>query len=199
MYLRSLLCRLDGFERLAFDRFEEHFTKLPARLGINQSNLVYLTAESPTVLTKVDPAKTYVIGGIVDHNRMKGLCHSLALRAGLATARLPIQEHLVNHCRTVITVNQVFEILLHAQETPEATAVDWTTILKEVLPARSGWKERANKDKAGGASKPDDEEEDEKQQEREDDERNQRLEKQAEAEAGDEDADLDDAEACTDV
>ena len=106
MYTRALLSRLDGFDRLAFDRFESHFLALPASAGVARSQLVYLTAESPTVLTRLDPAKVYVIGGIVDHNRMKGLCHALAAKHQLATARLPIQENLVNLRRTVITVNQ---------------------------------------------------------------------------------------------
>jgi tRNA (guanine9-N1)-methyltransferase len=97
----SLLSRLDGFDRLLFDRTSCHFAAAyPA------SSLIYLTAESDNVLTKLDPQKIYVIGGLVDHNRMKGICHAQAIKAGLTTARLPIQEFLVNERRTVITVNQ---------------------------------------------------------------------------------------------
>jgi tRNA (guanine9-N1)-methyltransferase len=36
-----------------------------------REELVYLTADSPNVLSQVDPAKVYVIGGIVDRNRYK--------------------------------------------------------------------------------------------------------------------------------
>jgi hypothetical protein len=37
------------------------------------------TAESPNVMDKVDPSAIYVIGGIVDHNRLKGIAHEKAL------------------------------------------------------------------------------------------------------------------------
>jgi len=176
-----VLSRLDGFDRLAFDRSESHFTALG---NVRRDQLVYLTAESDTVITALDKDKVYVIGGIVDHNRMKGLCHSMAAAAQppLPTARLPIPEYLVNHRRTVITVNQVFEILLRAQE--KDGPVDWAAVLKEVLPARSNWQERTS---AAPSDKKGDEEADEERQEAEDEARNDRLEQQ-EAAATNEDA-----------
>lgn len=107
---RTLLSRLDGFDRLAFDRTPQHFADC-----FPLEECVYLIAESPNVLRELDPNKVYIIGGIVDHNRLKGLCHSMTsslpeachgLPKGLQTARLPIQEYLVQDKRTVITVNQ---------------------------------------------------------------------------------------------
>lgn len=98
---RSVLQRMDGFDRLALDRTTAAYTDCFPR-----SSLVYLTAESPNVIDKLDPSKVYIIGGIVDHNRMKGLCHRLATEGDIPTARLPIPEFLVNDKRTVITVNQ---------------------------------------------------------------------------------------------
>lgn len=37
----------------------------------DKKDLVYLSPESPNVLTEIDHAKVYVIGGLVDHNRLK--------------------------------------------------------------------------------------------------------------------------------
>jgi tRNA (guanine9-N1)-methyltransferase len=36
-------------------------------------DLVYLTAEATDVLQDLDPKRVYIIGGIVDHNRLKVL------------------------------------------------------------------------------------------------------------------------------
>lgn len=131
---RTILKRMDGFERLPFDRTRRHFKEC-----FDHSSLVYLTAESPTVLDRLDPNDVYIIGGIVDHNRMKGLCHQLATNSNIRTARLPLPEFMVNDRRTVITVNQVFEILVEFGSRADG---DWGKVFKAILPARANWKER---------------------------------------------------------
>lgn len=40
-------------------------------LDAAMQNLVYLSPDSPNVLTALDASKTYVIGGIVDKSRKK--------------------------------------------------------------------------------------------------------------------------------
>jgi tRNA (guanine9-N1)-methyltransferase len=54
------------------------------------SSLVYLTADSPDELQELDPSKVYVVGGLVDRNRHKGVCYEKAREQGIATAKLPI-------------------------------------------------------------------------------------------------------------
>ena len=44
-----------------------------------REKLVYLTAESPHTLCALEPDKVYIIGGLVDHNRLKGACYNKAV------------------------------------------------------------------------------------------------------------------------
>ena len=111
----------------------------------SQEDLVYLTSESPNVLSEVDESKAYIIGGLVDHNHHKGLCYNLAVERGIAHARLPISECVKLKSRTVITVNHVFEIMLLYSQTK-----DWKESLVQVLPAR---KMEGHKKTGNGAQK----------------------------------------------
>jgi len=64
-------------------------------------DLVYLTADSPDELAELDSSKVYILGGLVDRNRHKGICYKRAQEAGVATARLPISQHMKLHSSTV--------------------------------------------------------------------------------------------------
>lgn len=75
---------------------------------VPQTSIVYLTGDSPNVLDTLTPGETYILGGIVDHNRYKHLCLDRAERAGVRHAQLPIAEHMpALRTRKVLTVNQV--------------------------------------------------------------------------------------------
>jgi tRNA (guanine9-N1)-methyltransferase len=102
---------------------------------------VYLTAESTNVLQTLDDDTVYVIGGLVDHNRLKGVCHERAVERGIATAQLPIAEYLAMSSRKVLTVNHVFEILIRFRDSG-----DWLTTLQKVIPARKGAAVKDEKD-----------------------------------------------------
>jgi len=100
----------------------------------NPPDIVYLTADSENVLDVLDESKIYVIGGLLDHNRHKGLCHSIALKHGYGHARLPITENLQLQTRKVLTINQVFEILVRVGSRGQS----WQDALFEVIPKRKG-------------------------------------------------------------
>lgn len=93
--------------------------------------LVYLTADSPDTIETLDQDKIYIIGGIVDRNRHKGITLKAAQEAGIATARLPIREYITLDSSAVLTVNQVFEMVAAWVDTK-----DWATAIKSVIPAR---------------------------------------------------------------
>jgi tRNA (guanine9-N1)-methyltransferase len=102
-----------------------------------KEKIVYLTAESDNVLETLDVDTKYIVGGVVDHNRHKGHCHHLAVDNGVRTARLPIDEYMsraATGSRQVITVNQVFQILLEFNATRS-----WSAALGKAMPQRKGF------------------------------------------------------------
>ncbi|PWO00128.1 guanine-N1--methyltransferase, partial [Tilletiopsis washingtonensis] len=105
----------------------------PPRFAPN--DVVYLTPDTDETLDELEEGKLYVIGGIVDRNRHKHLCLERAKALGVRVARLPIDAaHLGERAlapRAVLTVNQVFDILLGWIETRE-----WGAALDRGLPSR---------------------------------------------------------------
>jgi len=66
----------------------QSFSTLP------RDRLVYLTHDATNVLWEVQIGTAYIVGGLVDRNRHKGITAKKALSLGLPTARLPIEEAL---------------------------------------------------------------------------------------------------------
>ena len=114
-----------------YGNWDIHVKTEPYSDVFKQEDVVYLTSDSPNVLSEIDESKAYIIGGLVDHNHHKGLCYELAVQRGFAHAQLPITEFVKLKSRKVITVNQVFEILLQFTETN-----DWKEAFYKVIPAR---------------------------------------------------------------
>ena len=80
----------------------------------------------------------YIIGGLVDHNNHKGLCHRLALEKGVSHARFPIQEAGIEmKTRQVLTIDHVFRII----GAVASEGKSWKEALIETLPNRKGAKE----------------------------------------------------------
>lgn len=100
-----------------------------------KTDVIYLTADTDNTIETLETGKTYVIGGIVDRNRYKHLCARKAQELGIPVARLPIDPSFLDgqkmNARKVLTVNQVFAILVGWTETR-----DWTEALKRGLPTR---------------------------------------------------------------
>lgn len=139
--MRLLISSFCGKSRSMFDQirgctnWDENSIQLKKEhyLDIFQDKekIVYLTSESPNVLTRLEEDNVYIIGGLVDHNAQKGLCHRLAEEKGLKHARLPIDEYVVMKTRKVLTINHVFEIMLKFTESG-----DWEKSFFHVIPKR---------------------------------------------------------------
>lgn len=62
---------------------------------IARSDAIYLTADTDDTLETLEAGKTYIIGGIVDKNRYKGLCRAKADRLGIRAAKLPLSHDML--------------------------------------------------------------------------------------------------------
>jgi tRNA (guanine9-N1)-methyltransferase len=107
----------------------------------NLHNLVYLTSDSENSIAELDNGKIYVIGGIVDRNRLVRAARTRADKLGIPTAKLPLSEHLAKMPTTrVLTCNHVFDILLRYR----LCGNDWCEALRAVLPPRKEAEFRTN-------------------------------------------------------
>lgn len=147
----------DSTETQAKHRSSSHPAYKPLA---DAAEVIYLTSDSPYTLSELKPFHTYVIGGIVDKNRHKGLCYKAAmdkdrqLRAetsseaymdpckikNIKTAKLPIGEYMAMTSRHVLATNHVVEIMLNWLETN-----DWGQAFLNVIPKRKGGQLRADK------------------------------------------------------
>ncbi|KAF9360397.1 tRNA (guanine(9)-N(1))-methyltransferase [Mortierella sp. AD094] len=105
---------------------EEKLATIPA-----VKKVVYLSADSPNTITHLEEGTCYVLGGIVDKNRYPNLCQNKAEELNIETAQLPIGEYIQLSSRRILTVNQVFEILLRFIE-----CNDWKEAFLKVIPQR---------------------------------------------------------------
>lgn len=122
---------ISGFDNWFITRTPDHYLDYFKADNGDRGRLVYLTADSENELTELDDSKIYVIGGLVDHNKYKGLCERQARNAGIPTARLPINRHMQLATSAVLTVNHVYQILVEYY-----SRRDWADVLDFVLPQR---------------------------------------------------------------
>ncbi|KAL5527730.1 hypothetical protein ACEPAG_6531 [Sanghuangporus baumii] len=111
---------------------EESANRDEKRSRSSKDAVVYLTSDADDELEELKEGETYILGGIVDRNRHKFLCQKKAAAQGIRTARLPIGKYLKElKTRKVLTVNQVFEILIHWVESR-----NWEEAIYSVMPKR---------------------------------------------------------------
>ncbi|XP_063068904.1 tRNA methyltransferase 10 homolog C [Engraulis encrasicolus] len=114
-YYKELLKRYgqEAWERLLITASPQRYVDLFPR-----QQLVYLTSDSPNILRTFDHNKVYIVGALVDRSSQPGLSLANAKRLKLATARLPLDEHLDWECGAKnLSLDQMIRILLTAKQT----------------------------------------------------------------------------------
>ncbi|XP_022098994.1 mitochondrial ribonuclease P protein 1-like [Acanthaster planci] len=110
------------------DNLMVSITEQPPQHVFVSEELVYLTADSPNVLTGYNPNKVYIIGGFVDRCVKSRVSLRKAEEAGIVHARLPLDDHLQWHKSTKnLTLDQMMAILSELRESQ-----DWRKALQHV-------------------------------------------------------------------
>ncbi|XP_053983146.1 tRNA methyltransferase 10 homolog A isoform X2 [Hylaeus volcanicus] len=101
---RSHMQKHNGYEHWDVKFYTESYLDVYPK-----EKIVYLTSESEVIIDHLEHDCVYVIGGLVDHNSHKGLCHKVAVQAGVRHGRLPLDKFLQMKARKVLTVDHVSE------------------------------------------------------------------------------------------
>eukprot|EP01064_Diplonema_japonicum_P037025 TRINITY_DN8571_c0_g1_i3.p1 TRINITY_DN8571_c0_g1~~TRINITY_DN8571_c0_g1_i3.p1 ORF type:complete len:345 (+),score=102.74 TRINITY_DN8571_c0_g1_i3:43-1035(+) len=132
--VRSCLNERQNFSNWKLTETAERIDKY---LPLDETNTIYLTGDSPNTLETIKPGVNYVIGGIVDRNRCKGITLKKATALGIGHAKLPLDDFLtkanvekIEICKT-LTTNHVVEILTQFQ-----ISKSWDAAFMAVLPTR---------------------------------------------------------------
>ncbi|XP_028205119.1 tRNA methyltransferase 10 homolog A-like isoform X2 [Glycine soja] len=99
----SALKRIPGIDKWIIEKENRSYIEA---LSNRKEDLVYLTADSETVLEELDLKKAYVIGGLVDRNRWKGITLKKAEEQGIQTAKLPIGNFMKMSSSQVLLMSQ---------------------------------------------------------------------------------------------
>ena len=124
----------DGFANYILNFSEE---SLLDTFESRKEDIVYLTPDSPNLLEDIEGNKIYVIGGLVDDSVKKSTSLNFAQQHNLKTAKLPIDNYcsrIDGSFKQILTINQVFEILLNKIE-----GFSWPQVFSQSLPSRIGF------------------------------------------------------------
>jgi len=121
-----------------FSNFHVHMSELSVSSEFDVSDIIYLTPDASQYLETLSHDKVYVIGGLVDDTVQSKVSLQYSDQEGITTRKLPISLYMQRAeqgtFKQILTVNQVFDILLKYQETKS-----WPEALKVGVPPRTGF------------------------------------------------------------
>lgn len=106
-----------------------------------KEEIVYLSSDSENIITELDDSKVYIIGGLVDHNAYKNESLVKAKHQGIQHGQLPLRKFVEMKSRNILTIDHVFDILLHVSE-----GTSWKDAFLKVLPARKNVQPKSEAD-----------------------------------------------------
>ena len=117
----------------SFDKFIEEILYKDDKRSMNdiKKNIYYLSADSENNIEDIDKNATYIIGGIVDRNKYKGLSLNKAKELGINHGKFPIGEYLKLQSSQVLTTNHTFHILNEF-----SIKHDWKDAFVSIIPKR---------------------------------------------------------------
>lgn len=120
-----------AINKVSYGKWPVDMYKDPYITLYNKDQLVYLTADSEETLDTFESDKIYIIGGLVDHNRLKLITQNKATQQGIKTAKLPLDRFVDLSSSKVLTVNHVFDLI-----TKFVSCNDWRSAIVEAIPSR---------------------------------------------------------------
>ena len=117
----------------SFDKFIEEILYKDDKRPLNdiKKNIYYLSADSENNIDNIDNKSTYIIGGIVDRNKYKGLSLNKAKELKINHGKFPIGEYLKLQSSQVLTTNHTFHILNEF-----SIKHDWKEAFVSIIPKR---------------------------------------------------------------
>lgn len=110
--------------------YEEKFYQVEEIIK-SERDIIYLSPDSPNVLSEVNDKSIYIIGGFVDKPVSKFRSLDKANGLDIKTARLPLDDYLKDLVNPVLNINNVVEILASYIETQ-----NWESTIQNLVPGR---------------------------------------------------------------
>ena len=143
--IADALATHDGFAKKKWE-LESHSEHVFEVFSDQIENIVYFSPDAEDVCGELEEDKVYVIGGIVDRDRLKGVSFKASQEKEIKAVRLPINEcGLLEEGEKFpnksLNVNTMYNVLLGYSEHQ-----NWKDALRPVLPTRRGFKTQGAKE-----------------------------------------------------
>jgi len=99
---------------------------------LKSENIIYLTGDSEYEIFELNQNQIYIIGGLVDRNKLKSITYNKAKEIGISHARLPIGDFLNLKTSKILATNHVFGILSYFVNKKN----DWKESFTSIIPKR---------------------------------------------------------------